>query len=165
MTTATPARPGSEWSPTEPPAGPRPGGDTWDPEQARAAALVARTVRLPAGVDVDLVAIGGAPGAVLWQRDRAGLAGRGVALTIDLPDGLAGDGVAGRVAGLLDAIPVDDEVGRPGCGPVVLGALPFDRRAPAHLVVPAALAGRDADGTAWLTTVGPAGAAPWTPRP
>jgi menaquinone-specific isochorismate synthase len=119
--------------------------------------LVARTVRLPAGVEPDLVAIGGGAGGVLWQREGFGLAGRGAALRIDLPGGL-GDATA--VAEVLRSIPVDDEVGRPGCGPVALGALPFDPGAPGGLVVPATLVGRDADGSAWLTTVSEGAPAP-----
>ncbi len=132
-------------------------GQPVDAQVARAATLVARTVRLPEGVEPDLLAIGGGPGGVLWQHDRTGLAGRGEALRITLPDGLGQPGAADRVGALLAAVGVDDEVGRPGCGPVAIGALPFDRGAAGSLVVPASLVGRAADGTAWLTTVGPEG--------
>jgi menaquinone-specific isochorismate synthase len=125
--------------------------------QAQAATLAARTARLPPGFEPDLLAIGGVPGAVVWQRGAAGVAGRGEALRITLQGGLADPGASERVAAVLGAIAVDDEVGRAGCGPVAIGALPFERSAPATLVVPAILAGRAADGTSWITSVGPAG--------
>ena len=128
--------------------------------------LYARTVALPGAEDVDLLAVAG-DGGVLWEHEvggdpgengdahrRIGLAGRGVAARIDLPDGVDGvDGAAGRVAEVLGAIRVDDRVGAPGCGPVAVGALPFDHGAPASLVVPALVVGRRVDGTAWVTTV------------
>ncbi|HEX3542119.1 MAG TPA: isochorismate synthase [Acidimicrobiales bacterium] len=115
--------------------------------------LVARTVPLPEGADIDLVALGGTTDAVLWHREAFALAGRGAALRLVLPGGLDD---AGYVLEILRAIPTDDQVGRPGCGPVVIGALPFDRHRPALLTVPAVTVGRDLTGQRWLTTVGPA---------
>jgi len=133
--------------------------------------LVARTVELD--VSPDLVAIGGRPGGVLWQREDQGLAGFGAAARLALPVGLdgAGDvgdvgdvgaghapaGGVGAVVDALAAIEIDDRLGLPGCGPVALGALPFDRGAPSSLVVPRWLVGRRGD-TAWLTSIAPAGA-------
>jgi menaquinone-specific isochorismate synthase len=121
--------------------------------------LLARTVPLDPPTAVDLLAVAGDEG-FLWEhegpgrdRPRVGLAGRGVAVRIDLPTGLAG--AAPIVADALASIDVDDGVGRPGCGPVALGALPFDHAAPASLAVPELLVGVDPAG-AWLTTVGPA---------
>jgi menaquinone-specific isochorismate synthase len=137
-----------------------------DAELSQAATLVARTIRLPDDVQPDLIAVGGGPGAVLWQREGGGLAGRGEALKISFPDGLDGDGATEpghRVAAVLNAIVVEDEVGRPGCGPVAIGALPFDRRATASLSVPSVITGRAADGTAWMTTVAPVGSRPAGP--
>jgi menaquinone-specific isochorismate synthase len=125
---------------------------------AAAAGLVARTVALPdgaEGADVDLLAIGGSVDALLWQREVFALAGRGVALRLVLPSGLDDPTAVSSVLEALQAIPTDDEVGRPGCGPVVLGALPFDRGAPAALTIPAVTVGRDVTGRRWLTTVGP----------
>jgi menaquinone-specific isochorismate synthase len=52
------------------------------------------------------------------------------------------------------ALDVADEVGAPGCGPVAFGALPFDRDAPARLVVPARLEGSTPDGDRWVTEIG-----------
>jgi menaquinone-specific isochorismate synthase len=89
--------------------------------------------------DVDLLTAGD----LLFERNRLGLAGRGVALRIPLAE----------VDAVLSAIDVDDEVGLPGCGPVAFGALPFDPSAPAELVVPAEVWGRADDGTRWHTVI------------
>ena len=119
------------------------------------AGLVARTRRLD--LDLDLVELAGETGA-LWSHGRAGFAGRGVAARITVP---AGDPAhaAAAVHEALGHLEVDDELGLPGCGPVALGALPFDPALPGALIVPEVLVGRAADGTRWLTTVGPANAA------
>ena len=105
--------------------------------------LTATTRRLDG--DVDLLAAAG-PDGVLFERGRAGLAGRGVALRV--PVGDVGDALA--------AIAVDDEVGLPGCGPVAFGALPFRRTdwANASVVVPSVVWGRAEDGSRWVTTIG-----------
>jgi menaquinone-specific isochorismate synthase len=127
--------------------------------------LVARTVALPDGADpggngadVDLLAVGGSVDALLWYRESFALAGRGVALRLVLSGGLHDPGGPEAVLRTLQAVATDDEVGRPGCGPVVLAALPFDRHAPATLTIPAVTVGRDVTGRRWLTTVGPPGA-------
>ncbi|HEV7763326.1 MAG TPA: isochorismate synthase [Acidimicrobiales bacterium] len=114
--------------------------------------LVARTRRLDR--DVDLLAVAGADG-VLFERGRAGLAGRGVAARIPWT---AGDPAAAAraAADALAAIDADDQVGQPGCGPVAFGALPFVPGSPCELLVPAVVVGRADDGTRWLTTIGPA---------
>ncbi|MDQ6617296.1 MAG: isochorismate synthase [Actinomycetota bacterium] len=121
-----------------------------------AAGLVARTVALPDDVDVDLVSVGGSVDALLWHREAFALAGRGVALRLMLPAGLDDPSAVASVLETLQAIPTTDDVGRPGCGPVVLAALPFDRSAPASLTIPAMTIGCDVTGRRWLTTVGPA---------
>ena len=107
--------------------------------------LTATTRRLDA--DVDLLAAAG-PDGVLFERGRAGLAGRGVVLQVPVAD--ADEALA--------SIAVDDEVGLPGCGPVAFGALPFLRAtwAGATVVVPEVVWGRGEDGTRWVTTIGPA---------
>jgi isochorismate synthase len=105
--------------------------------------LVARTRRLDR--DVDHLVVAGGDG-VLFSRDRVGFAGHGTALRI------ARDEIAER----LGSIEVDDAVGHPGTGPVGFAALPFLPGAPAEVVVPSLLVGRDADGTRWVTTVAPA---------
>jgi menaquinone-specific isochorismate synthase len=122
-----------------------------------AARLVARTVPLSDADDVDLLAVGGTDEALLWHREGFALAGRGVALRLALPHGLDDAGAVASVMTTLGAISCDDLVGRPGCGPVVLGALPFDRAATGTLVVPSVTVGRDLTGQRWLTTVGTPG--------
>ena len=121
---------------------------------ARRAALVARTT--PLDGEVDLVAFTGDDGVLFWQPGLA-LAGRGVAASVELPAGLHD---VHRVGDLLSGIECWDEVGAPGCGPVAIGALPFDPTAPSSLVVPETVVGRDALGRAWLTTIDPAVSAP-----
>jgi isochorismate synthase len=115
-------------------------------------ALVARTRRLDH--DVDLLAFAGDDGFV-FEKGRAGVAGRGEALAVDWP---AGDPsvAAASVTAALAAIGVDDAVGAPGTGAVAFGALPFVPGGPARLVVPEVIAGRAEDGTRWVTTVTPA---------
>lgn len=125
-----------------------------------ARALVARTVALPDGPGIDLLAVGGTTEAMLWHRESFALAGRGVALRLVLPDGLGAPGVAAAVSEVLHALPTIDDVGGPGTGPVVFGALPFDRRAPATLRIPSVMIGRGAGGRCWVTTVGPRDAPP-----
>jgi len=97
----------------------------------------ATTRRLDA--DVDLLTAGD----LLFERNRLGVAGRGVALRVPLVEADAA----------LAAIDVDDAVGLPGCGPLAFGALPFDPGAPAELVVPAEVWGRADDGTRWHTVI------------
>lgn len=125
----------------------------------KAERLVARTVRLALAELPDLVALAGDDG-VLFSGPDGGLAARGEALRITLPGGLADEASVASVADALAAVEAEDEVGLPGCGPVALGSLPFDRSRPGSLVIPRVLVGVDrAGGQAWLTTVGE-GAAP-----
>lgn len=113
---------------------------------------LARTRRLDG--DVDLLAVAGHDG-VLVEQAGVGLAGRGEALRIPLPEGRgrlakAADDVAAALAGF----DVEDEVGLPGCGPVAFAALPFDDDTPGSVVVPSLVVGRAEDGTRWVTTIG-----------
>ena len=130
--------------------------------------LVATTVRLAdrgTGIDaadVDLVAAAGRDG-VLWQHEGFGLAGRGVAVRIELPRGLTDAAAVAGVAGSLAAIQRGGDVAGPGTGAVALGALPFARDAPGALVVPRVVIGRR-DGAAWITTIGRPGDAPSAAR-
>lgn len=125
---------------------------------AVAGSLVARTVPLDPAAATDLLAWAG-EGGLVWERDGTGLAGKGVALRVELPCGIGEAGAADRVAAALAAVGSDDHVGQAGCGPVAIGALPFDRSAPAVMLVPETVVGRSRDGSAWLTTIGPEGAA------
>ncbi len=110
---------------------------------------IARTRRLDA--DVDLLDVAGVDGSV-FEKGADGLAGRGEALRIDVPatdpDSLA------VVTEALAEIAVDDEVRRPGTGPVAFAAIPFDPSAATTFVVPRVLVGRAADGSRWVTHVG-----------
>ena len=83
---------------------------------------------------------------------RRSLWGLGTAMRIDLPAPWPDH--VGRVGEALAAIATDGDTGEPGAGPVAFGALPYDRAAPASLVVPAVIHGRTADGARWTTTVG-----------
>ena len=89
--------------------------------------------------DVDLLAAGD----VLFERNRLGVAGRGVAARVPWSE----------ATDFLAAIDCDDEVGLPGCGPVAFGARPFDPDAPAELIVPCEVFGRADDGTRWHTSI------------
>lgn len=113
--------------------------------------LRARTVALDE--DPDLLAEAGESG-YLWREETGGVAATGIAARIDLPSGLLEDGDLQRVLELLANVETVDEVGLPGCGPVVIGALPFDPSAAGHLVVPQRVVGLR-EGRAWVTTVSP----------
>ena len=116
---------------------------------------------------LDLVGFAAADGGdgLLWLQGEGGLAGRGCALRIELPHGLADPDAPRRVADALAAIETHDEVQRPGTRPLALGALPFDAHAPCHLVVPQVLVGRSRDGRQWITTIDGATADPGSTRP
>jgi len=130
----------------------------------RADRLAAATTRLAGqgtgidAADVDLLAAAGSDG-VLWQHEGFGLAGRGVALRIELPQGLTDAAAVAGVAATLAAIRSGDDVAGPGTGAVALGALPFVRDAPGSLVVPRVVIGRR-DGEAWITTIARPGTGP-----
>lgn len=111
---------------------------------------MARTRRLD--LDVDLRTLAGSDG-VLFERAGEGFAGLGVAAEVAVD----------QAAATLASIEADDEVGLPGCGAVAFGALPFRDDAPGRarhrqLTIPSTVVGRAADGTRWVTTIGPPGA-------
>ena len=105
-----------------------------------------RTVRLDA--DIDLLDVAGADG-VVFEKGSDGLAGRGEALRIEVPN-TSPDGLA-VVTDALAHIDVEDEIARPGTGAVAFAAIPFASDAPAAFVVPRITVGRAADGTRWVT--------------
>lgn len=113
------------------------------------AGLVART--RPLDEDPDLVAVAGDDG-FLFVESGVGLAGVGVAARVTVARA-GGAADAAAVADALAEIEAHDPVGRPGSGPVGLGALPFDPGRPGELVVPRVVVGRAPDGARWLTTV------------
>jgi menaquinone-specific isochorismate synthase len=122
-----------------------------------ASQFTATTVRLAGdgtGTDpanVDLLAAAG-PDGVLWHHEGFALAGRGVALRIELPRGLTDPAAVAGVAGTLAAVRAAGDVTGPGTGAVAFGALPFRREAAGTLTVPRVLVGRR-DGEAWITTL------------
>jgi menaquinone-specific isochorismate synthase len=99
------------------------------------------TIELDPNAPVDLIGFAGSDGFV-FEQEGHGLAARGIARRIELPDGLAGD--LSVVHDALADVP----------GAVALGALPFDRHAPTSLIVPVDTVRRDADGRQWRTTIG-----------
>jgi len=111
-------------------------------------------VALSPGTELDPFAIAGGSGILIASGDRV-LVGIGTALSLDLPLGLDGaDGVDAVVA-TLASVACDDRLGtdRYGHAVVAFGALPFDRGAPATLIVPELTYGREADGAEWVTLV------------
>ncbi|MCX7621021.1 MAG: isochorismate synthase [Acidimicrobiales bacterium] len=112
---------------------------------------LARTVRLDR--DIDLLDVAGHDG-ILFTKGRRGLAGSGVAFSIELPRSSPSE-AARVVADSFRKIDVEDDVGLPGCGPVAFGALPFDPAIAGRLVVPRLVVGRAEDGSRWVTAIGP----------
>ncbi len=110
---------------------------------------------------VDLLAAAGDYGA-LWARGGAGIVGLGEAVRIEVPRSDPAE-AARAVDEVLGAIESDDEVSLPGCGPVAIGALPFDVSRPGELVVPEVVVGRAEDGTGWVTTIFERGRQPVDP--
>jgi len=113
------------------------------PQHASAASGLRAVTRALDHVDDLLDALG--PDGFVWSEDGVGLATGGVAATV-APE---------HAAEVLAGITTDDEVGRPGTGPVAVGALPFDPAASARLTIPARVVGRDAHGRGWITHIGP----------
>ncbi len=95
---------------------------------------------------------------VLFEREGWGFAGRGAAVRVP----------AAVVASALASFDVDDDVGRPGSGPVAFATLPFDTAAPGSFVVPAGLVVRAPDGGEWETVIDGVGfddERTWGPEP
>lgn len=105
---------------------------------------------LPTEVDLNDIAAGD---GYLFVRDGVGVAARGVAARVSLPD----------VPSFLARIRRDDTVRRPGCGPIALGSIPFRPGAPCELVVPSLVIGKGPDGHRWITRIGPVPEEPLVP--
>ena len=101
--------------------------------------MIARTTPLESDLDLNDVARGD---GYLFVREGVGFAGRGVAARVPIDEAVE----------FLAAIEHDDEVGETN-GPIALGALPFLPGAPATLVVPAVVVGKDDRGRAWVTRI------------
>ena len=100
----------------------------------------------------------------LFATGDVGIAGRGEALRIDLPGGIADPAGRAAVTAALASIESIDPMRLPGCGPIAIGALAFDPEEPGHLVVPAEIFGSDGS-VSWKTTVTPSVEAPRVLRP
>jgi menaquinone-specific isochorismate synthase len=83
------------------------------------------------------------PGGFAWFADGLALATSGVAARVEASDA---DEILADIAG-------DDPLAAPGTGPLAVGALGFDGGS--SLVIPARIVGRNADGSAWVTEIGP----------
>ncbi len=98
---------------------------------------------------VDLVDMYAQPGGFLFERHGAGVVAAGAARTIVVP---GGPDQVGRAADLAERALAEIlwEGAHPPC---IIGALPFDGRTPATLVVPETMIVKQADGSAWRMTV------------
>jgi hypothetical protein len=84
------------------------------------------------------------------------LVGVGTAMTITLPGGLADPVDVDRAMAELAAVECDDRLPAANSAlraVLAFGAFPFDRSAPAALVIPATLYCREPDGTEWATVL------------
>lgn len=129
--------------------------------------LVATRLALEPGSAPDPFALTGPTGILFLSEGRV-LVGLGHAATISLPHGLDADlKEAGR---RLASIRTEDRARSgnghtrpPASGVIAFGALPFDRSAPASLVVPEIVVAKEPNGDGWAMVVAPEvgpGAAP-----
>jgi menaquinone-specific isochorismate synthase len=87
-------------------------------------------------------------GVTAFSSPRRSMWGHGEALRIELPAPWPDH--VGRVAEVLSSLPTEGR-GPLGSGPIAFGSLPYDRTAPASLVVPRVVHGRTSDGERWTT--------------
>ena len=129
------------------------------PAAAESGGLTARTVPLADPGDL-LARIPPVP-ALAWVRQGAGLVGWGEVARITLPAGEDRFTAAEKwLRTLFEGAEADDQVHRPGTGPVAFGSFTFDPASDGSvLIVPRTILGRDPSGHAWLTTIS-AGRAP-----
>jgi len=112
---------------------------------------VAVRVPLDPGEPVDPFTLAGEHGVIFHSGAHVRV-GLGRSRTLALPRGLDGIDDLAAATGAVVTIPCDDRHGS-RTGPVVaFGALPFDRPAAAHLVIPEIIYGRDGDDE-WVTVV------------
>jgi menaquinone-specific isochorismate synthase len=93
--------------------------------------------------------------AVLLRSEKRLTIGLGAAGLLTIAGGTAEGSRVREVARSVSEIICDDEVNRPGSKPTAFGALRFVPTQASELVVPEIMFVRDADGTAWITAVGP----------
>jgi menaquinone-specific isochorismate synthase len=110
-------------------------------------------VRLPLdpGPAIDPFALAG-PGGFLFHRADRVRVGMGTSLTVPLPGGLDDEVDIRGVTETLDTIPCTDHCPVTAGAVAAVGSLPFDRSAPASLVIPEVIYGRDGDAE-WVTVV------------
>jgi len=104
--------------------------------------MTLRAVTVPLDIHLDLNDVARGSGT-LFVRDGVGFAGRGEAARVPVDEAV----------GYLAAIEHDDRVGDTP-GPVAIGSVPFLPGAPADLIVPAVVVGKDAEGRRWITSIG-----------
>jgi menaquinone-specific isochorismate synthase len=134
------------------------GGGAARPERALQAAgrLVSTTIEVDAKLMPVAVRAAGHDGRRLWSRADASLLALGEALRLPMPASWAAPERTSVVQDVLSAITVHDDLALPGCGPVAIGALPYDPAAGGHLVVPRLTLGRQGAKT-WATLIEPSG--------
>ncbi|NDF41487.1 MAG: isochorismate synthase [Actinobacteria bacterium] len=104
--------------------------------------IVVRPLRDFTDSTIDLNDFCGSSGH-LFVRDGIGIAGRGVITRTD-HDG---------ARSILESLEVDGPQDHPGTRPLVIGALPFDRRAAGEFVLPEQWIIKTEDGTEWFAHV------------
>jgi menaquinone-specific isochorismate synthase len=141
---------GNDATPGEP--NPRPGPDAAEP-----GGLSARTVPMadPGDLLARIPPASFPSGALAWVRRGAGLVGWGEVARVTLP---AGEDrfTAGEkwLRTLFEGVVTDDQVRRPGTGPVAFGSFTFDPASDGSvLIVPRIILGRAPSGQAWITTI------------
>jgi isochorismate synthase len=123
--------------------------------------LTAVRFELEPGEPIDPFRLAGEHGFLFHAAGRV-LVGLGSALSVELPGGLDDTEAQRRATDLLGAVPCDDrfEGDAPLAAVIGFGSFPFERTAPARLVVPEVLYGCEPDGHEWVTVVGAKGNPP-----
>jgi len=109
--------------------------------------VVTRPLSDAADPELDLDGFAGSDG-VLHARDNVGIAGQGIARRVAATD----------AQDFLESLQIDDAIGRPGSGPILVGCVPFNRHAPHDFLFPRTAVVRAADGSAWATFIADEGA-------
>ncbi len=121
-------------------------------DSSGSAGKVAVRLALDAGPAIDPFALAGSTGIVFQSRHRL-VVGLGAALTLRLPEGIAGDGAIAGVADALAGIECDEQFDPDTSGVMAFATLPFDRSAAGSLVVPEIVYGMESSGAEWVTVV------------
>ena len=118
--------------------------------------LESNTVCLPPGTLLDPLALAmlqPAVGGFLFYGSKMKVASSGVAATFNFPDGIADSRAVSSATRWLPSIAKRGASSVRGTGPLLLGALPFDRNESACLFVPEITYSEDRSGNAWITLV------------